>query len=105
MSNNNLTNISAQSWQTLMWALHNYVRNSRGLKLTGMAALNEINNYLLLFFIERKFEKYNLTEECKFSYMYTNFCTDEHIKYDTKHYSSEPKNNQLLNYKKIIIIL
>ena len=50
MSNNNLTNISAQSWQTLMWALHNDVRNSRGLKLTGMAALNEINNYLLLFF-------------------------------------------------------
>ena len=102
MSNNNLTNnISAQSWQTLMWALHNDVRNSRGLKLTGMAALNEINNYLLLFFIERKFEKYNLTEECKFSYMYKTFCTDEHIKYDTKHYSSEPKNNQLLNYYKV----
>lgn len=101
MSNNNLTNISAQSWQTLMWALHNDVRNSRGLKLTGMAALNEINNYLLLFFIERKFEKYNLTEECKFSYMYKTFCTDEHIKYDTKHYSSDPKSNQLLNYYKV----
>jgi type I restriction-modification system DNA methylase subunit len=101
MSNNNLTNISAQSWQTLMWALHNDVRNSRGLKLTGMAALNEINNYLLLFFIERKFEKYHLINECKFSYMYKTFCTDEHIKYDTKHYSSDSKSNQLLNYYKV----
>jgi len=101
MSNNNLTNISAQSWQTLMWALHNDVRNSRGLKLTGMSALNEINNYLLLFFIERKFEKYHLTNECKFSYMYKTFCTDEHIKYDTKHYSSDSKSNQLLNYYKV----
>lgn len=52
MSETNTTNtnniISSQSWQSLMHALHNDVRNSRGLKLTGMAALNEINNYLSL---------------------------------------------------------
>ena len=64
-----------------MHTLHNDVRNSRGLKLTGMAALNEINNYLLLFFIERNFHKYlTLDSTCKFSYMYENYCMDEHIK-------------------------
>ena len=51
-----MTNIDSQSWHSLMHALHNDIINSRGLKLTGMAALNEINNYLLLFFIEINFE-------------------------------------------------
>ena len=97
-----MTNIDSQSWHSLMHALHNDVRNSRGLKLTGMAALNEINNYLLLFFIERNFSKYpTLDETCKFSYMYLNFCTDEHIKYDAKNYSGDPEKNQQLNYYKI----
>jgi type I restriction-modification system DNA methylase subunit len=99
---NNMTNIDSQSWHSLMHALHNDVRNSRGLKLTGMAALNEINNYLLLFFIERNFSKYpTLDETCKFSYMYLNFCTDEHIKYDAKNYSGDPEKNRQLNYYKI----
>jgi len=34
------------------------VRNSVGIKLTGLGALNEINNYLLLFFLENKFDKF-----------------------------------------------
>ena len=90
-TNTQQTSISSQSWQSLMLGLHNDVRNSRGLKLTGLAALNEINNYLLLFFIERKFEKYHLTDECKFSYMYENFCTDDCIKDDSKKISTDPK--------------
>ena len=99
---NTNTIISSQSWQNLMHALHNDVRNSRGLKLTGMAALNEINNYLLLFFIERNFSKYtNLDETCKFSYMYEKYCKDEHIKSDAKNYSSDPKKNIELNYYKV----
>jgi type I restriction-modification system DNA methylase subunit/restriction endonuclease S subunit len=103
-TNTNNTNniISSQSWQSLMHALHNDVRNSRCLKLTGMAALNEINNYLLLFFIERNFEKYpTLDDSCKFSYMYETYCMDEHIKSDTKNYSSDPKKNTELNYYKV----
>lgn len=93
------SNIDSQSWQTLMHSLHNDVRNSRGLKLTGMAALNEINNYLLLFFIERNFQKYpTLDDTCKFSYMYKHFCTDEHIKSDNDHYSYDKIE---LNYYKV----
>jgi hypothetical protein len=52
--------------------------------LTGLGALNEINNYLLLFFMERNFDKYELLDECRFSYLYNNFCSDEKIKEDTK---------------------
>ena len=79
-----MTTIDTKSWLNFMWSLHNDVRQSRGLKLTGLGALNEINNYLLLFFMERRFNKYNLSDECRFSYLYHNFCSDEKIKNDSK---------------------
>ena len=79
-----MTTIDTKSWLNFIWSLHNDVRQSRGLKLTGLGALNEINNYLLLFFMERRFNKYNLSDECRFSYLYHNFCSDEKIKNDSK---------------------
>ena len=79
-----MTTIDTKSWLNFMWSLHNDVRQSRGLKLTGLGALNEINNYLLLFFMERRFDKYSLSDECRFSYLYHNFCSDEKIKNDSK---------------------
>ena len=50
---------TTNEWNNFMWTLHNKVRSGKGSKLTGMGALNEINNFLLLFFIERNFNKYN----------------------------------------------
>lgn len=94
-----MAHISSQSWLNFMWSLHNDVRNSRGIKLTGLGALNEINNYLLLFFIERKFNIYHLPDDCKFSYLYKNFCTDEKIKDDSKHKINTQK--QEYNYYKV----
>jgi type I restriction-modification system DNA methylase subunit/restriction endonuclease S subunit len=79
-----MTTIDTKSWLNFIWSLHNDVRQSRGLKLTGLGALNEINNYLLLFFMERRFDKYSLSDECRFSYLYHNFCSDEKIKNDSK---------------------
>ena len=68
--------ISSNEWLNFMWVLHNKVRNGRGVKLTGLGALNEINNFLLLFFIERNFHKYEeLDEKCKFSELYKTYCS------------------------------
>jgi hypothetical protein len=67
-----------------MHSLHNTVRTGRKITLTGLGALNEINNYLLLFFIERNFEKYQMPEYCKFSELYSKYCTDTKIMEDSK---------------------
>lgn len=92
--------ISSNDWMTFLRSLHNEVRNSPGIKLTGLGALNEINNYLMLFFIERNYEEYNLseanngiifTEDSKFSYIYNNFCKKEHIDSDLKNSSLDSK--------------
>jgi type I restriction-modification system DNA methylase subunit len=92
---------NTQSWLNFMWSLHNDVRQSRGLKLTGLGALNEINNYLLLFFMERNFDKYELSDECRFSYLYNNFCSDEKIKEDTKLPNTSYEEKIKHNYYKV----
>lgn len=96
-----MSNISSQSWLNFLWSLHNDVRNARGVKLTGMGALNEINNYLLLFFIEREFDEYCLSDDCKLSYMYKEFCTDEKIKEDTKSSGMTEDDKKKKNYWKL----
>ena len=70
MSNNTTSN----DWLNFMWTLHNKVRNGKGIKLTGLAALNEINNFLLIFFISKKFKDYGIDEKYSFFTMYENFC-------------------------------
>ena len=86
-----------------MWSLHNEVRNARKVKLTGFGAINELNNYLLLFFIERNFDKYGIDDECKFSYLYENFCSPDKLKEDEKNkkYSIDTKTINKLNYWKL----
>ena len=65
--------INTTSWLSFMDSLHTTVRSGRKVALTGIGALNEINNYLMLFFIEKRFNKYHgLDETCKFSYLYNN---------------------------------
>ena len=96
--------ITSDDWMNFLRSLHNEVRNSPSIKLTGLGALNEINNYLMLFFIERNYEEYNLSEEliftddCRFSYIYKEYCTKKHIDDDLK--SKEIDHNNT-NYGKL----
>jgi type I restriction-modification system DNA methylase subunit len=93
------TIISASEWLNFMWTLHNKVRNGKGSKLTGMGALNEINNFLLLFFIERNFDKYDLDDTCRFSYLYETFCSKKIINTEKNVKRDKPDNNPL--YKQL----
>ena len=45
------------SYKTFFNKLHNILRNGEA-ALTGMAALNEINNFILLVFIEKNINIY-----------------------------------------------
>ena len=83
-------------WLNFLWALHNKVRNAKGIKLSGISALNEINNYLLFFFMERHVDRYNLPEHCKFSYLYDKFASKQAFAHDKKTPEIEKKNMYLL---------
>lgn len=91
--------ISSSEWLNFMWTLHNKIRNGKGSKLTGMGALNEINNFLLLFFIERNFDKYKLDETCRFSYLYKTFCSKKVITEEKNKVSKRPDDFPL--YKQL----
>lgn len=91
--------ITSSEWLNFMWTLHNKVRNGKGSKLTGMGALNEINNFLLLFFIERNFDKYKLDETCRFSYLYNTFCSKKVINDEKNVKRSKPNESPL--YKQL----
>jgi len=80
------------AWFSFLHNLHNIVRNGKGIKLTGIPALNEINNFLLLKFLEPKIDEYGLPDNCKFSVLYENYCTDEKIKQDEKAKNLKDKN-------------
>jgi len=80
------------AWFSFLHNLHNIVRNGKGIKLTGIPALNEINNFLLLKFLEPKIEEYGLPDNCKFSVLYEDYCTDEKIKQDEKEKNLKDKN-------------
>ena len=70
--------------------IHNKIRNANGLKLTGMSALNEINNYFALYFIKDKVvSKGKLSEDYSFDKIYEKYCTDDIIKSDRKKLSME----------------
>lgn len=81
--------VSNDEWLQFLHQLHNIIRGANNVKLTGMAALNEINNLLVLFFaephIEREMENdKGLTEFCKFSYLHEKYASDERIEEDEK---------------------
>jgi type I restriction-modification system DNA methylase subunit len=80
----NRHNMNVNEWINFLWTLHNKVRNAKGLKLTGMSALNEICNYLLLFFVEKFVDKEQLPEYCKISYLYNEYCTKQSYAEDKK---------------------
>lgn len=84
MNDSNLKMISNDEWLDFLHSLHNEVRNAKGLKLTGLPALNEINNFLMLRFSEPLAIKKGLPKECTFSYIYNKFCTKEATDKDKK---------------------
>lgn len=92
-----MTNIiSSSDWLNFIWTLHNKVRNGKGVKLTGLGALNEINNFLLILFLSRKLKDYDLDQTCSLKYMYDTFCSPEAEQKEKK-----LKNPNYHNYKKL----
>jgi len=77
-------------------SIHNKIRNANGLKLTGLSALNEINNFFALYFIKDKVIKKGLPEECSFDKIYKKYATDEIIKADRKIPST--KSDERMSY-------
>ena len=88
--------ISSSNWLNFIWTLHNKVRNGKGVKLTGLAALNEINNFLLILFLSRKLKDYDLDDTCSLKYMYDTFCSPEAEQKEKK-----LKDPNYHNYKKL----
>jgi type I restriction-modification system DNA methylase subunit len=84
MNDDNLKMISNDEWLDFLHSLHNEVRNAKSLKLTGLPALNEINNFLMLRFSEPLAILKGLPKECTFSYIYNKFCTKKAIEEDKK---------------------
>jgi len=91
--------------------LHCKLRSAKGIKLTGLPALNEIENILLFRFIE-EIKEIKLDEEIKFTRICEKYATDEKIKEDKKQPYLTDKNcyklwNEFYNAKneeKCIII-
>ena len=88
--------ISSSDWLNFIWTLHNKVRNGKGVKLTGLGALNEINNFLLILFLSRKLKDYDLDDTCSLKYMYDTFCSPEAEQKEKK-----LKDPNYHNYKKL----
>lgn len=66
-------------------SIHNILRSSNGgIALTGLGALNEINNFFALYFIKDKIVEQGLPVECSFDNIYKTYCTDEIIIKDGK---------------------
>ena len=63
--------------------LHCKLRGAKGIKLTGLPALNEIENILLFKFIEEN-EEVNLPNDIKFTSLCEKYATDDKIKEDKK---------------------
>lgn len=78
-------------------SIHNKIRNANGIKLTGLSALNEINNFFALYFIKDKVIKKGLPESCSFDYIYKNYATDEIISADRKLQAN--KSSERISYK------
>ena len=71
--------------------LHCKLRSAKGIKLTGLPALNEIENILLFRFIE-EIKEINLDKEIKFTRICEKYATDEKIKEDKKQPYLKDKN-------------
>ena len=80
MSNNNL---NQKEWLSFLDTLHNKLRGGKGIKLTQMPALYEINNFMLFRFLDsEKIIGIKIPKNDKMINMYEKYATDEQIKDD-----------------------
>lgn len=66
------SNMTQKDYGQYFHKLHCILRNGE-LGLTGMPALNEINNIVLLLFIEPSLGKFEIDNKYSFSYLYNNY--------------------------------
>lgn len=99
---------TAKNYEQFFKKLHNLLRDGES-SLTGMAALNEINNFILLIFIEPRIDEFfgKGNDNLKFSYLCT--LVDEYNKYkicktqDEKIKRDDIMNNILNTFTNIVI--
>ena len=78
------TQISKEDLLSFTHQLHNKLRGAKGIKLTGLPALNEIENILFFRFMEEIEEIEGIDEKIKFSSICEKYATDDKIKEDKK---------------------
>ena len=82
--------ISKERWLSFLNSLHDQLRDAKSIKLTGIPALNELSNFLMLYFIDKPMgnkesslvEEHNLPRKCSFEWLYEKYATKEIIKED-----------------------
>lgn len=98
----NNKNITKEEWLAFLHSLHKEIRDSKSIKLTGIPALNEISNFLLLYFtdknglIKKEIDKGKLKNECSFEYLYNEYASDKKISDDRKKPDIVDKNSYKL---------
>jgi type I restriction-modification system DNA methylase subunit len=97
-----------QFYKNLFNKIHNILRNGET-SLTGMAALNEINNFILLIFIEVRVKELfgENSENKRFSYLVKNYYKNTNIKYIKPVFFEELQieyQRIITEYKKNVII-
>ena len=76
-------NWNKEQWFAFLMSLRDILRNGKS-KLEGNDAFLEITNILLLVFLEKNIEKFDLEDDVKFSNIYTKYCKKEHFKFDVE---------------------
>jgi len=85
--------ITQKEWLEFLTLLYNKLRNSQGIKLTGMPALTEINNFILFRFLDNSENLgLDIPDELKFRNFYLEYATDEKINQDKEFKTNENKN-------------
>ena len=81
---------SKQDFINFLWKLHNICRNGRGTKLTTIPAMYETNNIIILkiFAIKKLEDKYEIPVNCRFDYIFKEFCSKEAIENEKTKLSS-----------------
>lgn len=100
--------MSKEQFFNFLWKLHNICRNGRGVKITNIPAMYETNNIITLKLLEihNLEDKYDVPENCRFNYIYDNFCSKESNEKEKKEYEEMSKNKldsreTVKNYYKI----
>jgi type I restriction-modification system DNA methylase subunit len=78
------TQITEEELLNFMHQMHCKLRSAKNIKLTGMPALNELENILLFRFIEEMKEIKNIPNNIKFSYVCEQYATDEKMNEDKR---------------------